>query len=246
MQISKEGLNRVFDTKSSNLEIVLFGYGTTGTKIYEMLSANFSKITVVDSDEKHIERAKEEGIVTSYRVDITNDSELEELGIDKKILFCAMDEMSLNIFLALSLKSIAEESTLLSISTSAENTRKLKFIGVDKVIDIYESSANRIVDIITRPAVTRVMDEIIYADNGISIEEIEIPPNSFLEDKYVQDVNFKEFGLILIGISDKELGEDFIFVSRGINHKFDAGDILVVMGETPALEEFYKKLTESR
>jgi len=235
----------VFDTKNSNLEIVLFGYGTTGTKIYEMLSTNFSKIKVVDSDEKHIERAKEEGIVTSYFVDITNDSELEELGIDKKILFCAMDEMSLNIFLALSLKSIAKESTLLSISTSAENTRKLKFIGVDKVIDIYESSANRIVDIITRPAVTRVMDEIIYADNGISIEEIEIPPNSFLEDKCVQDVNFKEFGLILIGISDKELGEDFIFVSRGINHKFDAGDILVVMGETPALEEFYKKLTES-
>ncbi len=90
------------------------------------------------------------------------------------------------------------------------------------------------------------MDEIIYVDNGISIEEIEIPPNSFLEGKCVQDVNFKDFGLILIGISDKELGEDFIFVSRGINHKFDAGDILVVMGETPALEEFYKKLTESR
>ncbi len=236
----------MFDTKSSNLEIVLFGYGTTGAKVYEMLSVNFSKITVVDLDESHIEKAKEDGIVTSYRIDITNDSELEDLGLDGKILFCAMDEMSLNIFLALSLKSISHDSTLLSVSTSAENTRKLKFIGVDKVIDIYESSANRIVDIITRPAVTRVMDEIIYADNGISIEEIEIPPDSFLEGKCVQDINFREYGLILIGISDKELGEDFIFVSRGINHKFDAGDILVVMGETPNLEAFYKRLMERR
>ncbi len=236
----------MFDTKSSNLEIVLFGYGTTGAKVYEMLSVNFSKITVVDSDESHIEKAKEDGIVTSYRIDITNDSELEDLGLDGRILFCAMDEMALNIFLALSLKSISHDSTLLSVSTSAENTRKLKFIGVDKVIDIYESSANRIVDIITRPAVTRVMDEIIYADNGISIEEIEIPPDSFLEGKCVQDINFREYGLILIGISDKELGEDFIFVSRGINHKFDAGDILVVMGETPNLEAFYKRLMERR
>jgi len=148
--------------------------------------------------------------------------------------------------LALSLKSISNDSTLLSVSTSAENTRKLKFIGVDKVIDIYESSANRIVDIITRPAVTRVMDEIIYVDNGISIEEIEIPPNSFLDGKCLQEVNFREFGLILIGISDKELGEDFIFVSRGINHKFDAGDILVLLGETSSLEAFYKKLMEKR
>ncbi|WP_456401894.1 potassium channel family protein [Hydrogenimonas sp.] len=236
----------MFDTKSSNLEIVLFGYGSTGSKVYEMLSANFSKITVVDRDEKHIEKAKEEGIVTSVVIDITNDSELEELRLDGKILFCAMDEMALNIFLALSLRSIASDSTILSVSTSAENTRKLKFIGVDKVIDIYESSANRIVDIITRPAVTRVMDEIIYVDNGISIEEIEIPPDSFLEGKCVHDINFREYGLILIGISDKELGEDFIFVSRGINHKFDAGDILVLMGETPSLEAFYKKLTEKR
>ncbi|BBG65634.1 potassium channel protein [Hydrogenimonas sp.] len=236
----------MFDIKSSNLEIVLFGYGSTGAKVYEMLSSSFSKITVVDSDPAHIERAKENGIVTSYLVDITNDSELEELGLDGKILFCAMDEMALNIFLALSLKSISKDSTLLSISTSAENTRKLKFIGVDKVIDIYESSANRIVDIIIRPAVTRVMDEIIYVDNGINIEEIEIPPNSFLDGKCVQDVNFREYGLILIGISDKELGEDFIFVSRGINHKFDPGDILVVMGETQALEDFYKRLMERR
>jgi len=236
----------VFDTKSSNLEIVLFGYGSTGSKVYEMLSANFTKITVVDRDERLIEKAKEEGIVTSVTVDLTNDSELEELGLEGKILFCAMDEMALNIFLALSLRSIASDSTILSVSTSAENTRKLKFIGVDKVIDIYESSANRIVDIITRPAVTRVMDEIIYVDNGISIEEIEIPPDSFLEGKCVHDINFREYGLILIGISDKELGEDFIFVSRGINHKFDAGDILVLMGETPALEAFYKKLTEKR
>jgi len=236
----------VFDIKSNNLEIVLFGYGTTGTKIYEMLSANFSKVTVVDKDERHIEKAKNDGIVTSYLVDITNDSELEELGLNGKILFCAMDEMSLNIFLALSLKSITHDSILLSISTSAENTRKLKFIGVDKVIDIYESSANRIVDIIIRPAVTRVMDEIIYVDNGISIEEIEIPEGSFLDGKCVHEINFKEYGLILIGISDKELGEDFIFVTRGINHKFDAGDILVLMGETPSLEAFYKKLTEKR
>ncbi|WP_457592243.1 NAD-binding protein [Hydrogenimonas sp.] len=236
----------MFDIKSNNLEIVLFGYGTTGTKIYEMLSANFSKVTVVDKDERHIEKAKNDGIVTSYLVDITNDSELEELGLNGKILFCAMDEMSLNIFLALSLKSITHDSILLSISTSAENTRKLKFIGVDKVIDIYESSANRIVDIIIRPAVTRVMDEIIYVDNGISIEEIEIPEGSFLDGKCVHEINFKEYGLILIGISDKELGEDFIFVTRGINHKFDAGDILVLMGETPSLEAFYKKLTEKR
>ncbi|BDY12077.1 potassium channel family protein [Hydrogenimonas cancrithermarum] len=227
-------------------EIILFGYGKLGHRVYEMLSANFSNIIVADSREEAIERAKEDGVVTSFHIDMTDDTALEELGLNGKILFCSMDDMSLNIFLVLSLKSISTDSTIISVSTSAENTRKLKFIGADKVIDLYESSANRIVDIITRPAVTRVLDEIIYVDNGISIEEIEIPPNSFLESKYVYEIDFREYGLILIGITDKELGEDFIFVSRGINHKFDAGDILVLLGESTALEKFYTMLTERK
>jgi voltage-gated potassium channel len=235
----------VFDTKQQSRDIILFGYGKLGQRIYEMLSGTFSKITVVDNDEGHIEEARKNGCVTAELVDLTDDKKLEAIGLEKKILFCAMDEMSMNIFLVLSFRSITIDTTIISISTSAENTRKLKFIGADKVIDIYESSANRIVDIITRPAVTRVLDEIVYVDNGISLEEIEIPHHSFLEGKYVHEIDFKAYGLILIGISDKELGEDFIFVSRGIDHKFDAGDVLVLLGESSALERFYKKLMEA-
>ncbi len=235
----------MFDTKQQSRDIILFGYGKLGQRIYEMLSGTFSKITVVDNDEGHIEEARKNGCVTAELVDLTDDKKLEAIGLEKKILFCAMDEMSMNIFLVLSFRSITIDTTIISISTSAENTRKLKFIGADKVIDIYESSANRIVDIITRPAVTRVLDEIVYVDNGISLEEIEIPHHSFLEGKYVHEIDFKAYGLILIGISDKELGEDFIFVSRGIDHKFDAGDVLVLLGESSALERFYKKLMEA-
>ena len=236
----------MYGSKQESREIILFGFGKLGHRIYEMLSSSFSKITVADNREDIINEAKEYGIDSAFYIDLIDDTKLEELGLDNKILFCAMDEMSLNTFLVLSLKSISTNSTIISVSTSSESTRKLKFIGADKVIDLYESSANRIVDIITRPAVTRVLDEIIYIDNEIRIEEIEIPPNTFLEGKYVSDIDFREFGLILIGIADKELGDDFIFVSRGINHKFDAGDILVLLGESQVLENFYTLLVEHK
>ncbi len=235
----------MFDTKNESREIILFGYGKLGHRVYEMLSTYFSKITVVEQVDALIRDAKEHGIVKSFSVDFKQDQELIDLGLEGKILFCAMDEMAMNIFLVLSLKSMTRSATIISISTSAENTRKLKFIGADKVIDMYEASASRIVDIITRPAVTRVLDEIVFIDNGISLEEIEIPPNSFLEGKYVHDIDFRDFGLILVGITDLEMGDDFIFVSRGIDHKFDAGDILVLLGESTDLENFYKKLYEN-
>jgi len=232
----------VLDLERDCNEIVLFGFGKLGFRIHEALSSAFNEIKIIDNRKDIIESAKKSGIESAFFIDITNDLKLEEVGLDNKILFCAMDEMSLNIFLVLSLKTLSTNSTIISVSTSAENTRKLKFIGADKVIDLYESSANRIVDIITRPTVTKVLDEIIYVDNGISIEEIEIPPNSFLEDKYISDVDFREFGLILIGITDKEISDNFIFATKGINHKFDAGDILVLLGESKVLENFYTLL----
>ena len=236
----------MYGLKQESREIILFGFGKLGYRIYEMLSSIFSKIIVADNRKEIVYNAKKYGIKSAFHIDLVDDSKLEELGLDNKILFCTMDEMSLNIFLVLSLKTISSNSTIISVSTSIEDTRKLKFIGADKVIDLYESSANRIVDIITRPAVTQVLDEIIYLDNEIKIEEMEIPPNSFLEDKYVSDVDFRDFGLILIGITDRELGDDFTFVSRGINHKFDEGDILVLLGESQALENFYTLLNGAK
>ena len=232
----------MLDLKRDCNEIVLFGFGKLGFRIHEALSSAFNEIKIIDNRKDLIESAKKSGIESAFLIDITNDLKLEEVGLDNKILFCAMDEMSLNIFLVLSLKTLSTNSTIISVSTSAENTKKLKFIGADKVIDLYESSANRIVDIVTRPTVTKVLDEIIYVDNGTSIEEIEIPPNSFLEDKCISDVDFREFGLILIGITDKEIGDNFIFATKGINHKFDAGDILVLLGESKVLENFYTLL----
>lgn len=232
----------MYGSKLDSREIILFGFGKLGHKIYEMLTTNFNKITVADNREDIVAEAKKYGIESAFYIDLVDDCKLTELGLNNKILFCAMDEMPLNIFLVLSLKTISTNCTIISVSTSSESTRKLKFIGADKVIDLYESSANRIVDIITRPAVTKVLDEIIYIDNEIRIEEIEIPPNSFLEDRCVSEIDFRKFGLILIGITDKEIGDDFIFVSRGINHKFDEGDILVLLGESQALEDFYNIL----
>jgi len=232
----------VLDLERDCNEIVLFGFGKLGFRIHEALSSAFNEIKIIDNRKDLIESAKKSGIESAFLIDITNDLKLEEVGLDNKILFCAMDEMSLNIFLVLSLKTLSTNSTIISVSTSAENTKKLKFIGADKVIDLYESSANRIVDIVTRPTVTKVLDEIIYVDNGISIKEIEIPPNSFLEDKCISDVDFREFGLILIGITDKEISDNFIFATKGINHKFDAGDILVLLGESKVLENFYTLL----
>lgn len=228
----------------SDSPVILFGYGSAGRMIYGMLTAAKHKISVVDDDLSRIEAAKAEGIADALCIDLTDDAQIGEIGVidGKQILYCSLDDVSMNIFLTLSLRTLYPESAIIAISNSVENSKKLHYCGADKVIDIYESSANRIVNILTRPAVTQVMDEIIFVQNDISIEEIVLPPGSFLENKKISEVNLGGFGIIMVGIADKELSDQMILATKGIDHKLDSGDILVVVGYDVDLERFKQKI----
>jgi voltage-gated potassium channel len=94
----------------------------------------------------------------------------------------------------------------------------------------------------TKPAVTKALDEIVYNQNNIKMAEITLPEDSFLEGKPVSDIDFKGMGVILLAIIDEELGHELIFIDHRIDHKLDAGDTLVVIGEIEKLEQFKKSI----
>jgi len=47
-----------------------------------------------------------------------------------------------------------------------------------------------------------------------------------------------------MGIQDKEISKDFIFSSRGINHKIDGGDILVLLGYKQDIQKFMNEILQ--
>ena len=44
--------------------------------------------------------------------------------------------------------------------------------------------------------------------------------------------------MILLGVVDRELGDEFIFATTGTDHKLDSGDVLVVIGPAEEIEKF--------
>ena len=222
--------------KKVESKIFLFGYGSIGKKVYEEIKSckNVNIIDIREDNKKY-----EDGI--SY-IELSDEDYLRDIELDNNIAICAFDDIKKNIYLTLFIKNSFKESFVIAISDSFENNEKLKFLKADKVINLYESSANRVVDIITRPFSTKVLDEIMHKNSDIVIEEIVLPNNSFLEGRYFKEIDFSNYEVIMIGIVDKELGDELIFASKGINHKFDSGDTLVLMGERKKISEFYKKL----
>ncbi len=220
-------------------KIFIFGYGKHGKSIARGLLQEGHRVTIIESNEKQYEDAKEDGFIDCLLMDVTQDSKLEALMVEKgDQLICVMDDEHLNVFLTLSLRPLFPESTLLAISDSIHASQKLQMAGADCVIDLYDSAANRIHNLLKRPTVTRFLDGVFEGKGGIVFREIVIPRGSFMDGMLVDDIDFSLHKVLLIGMVDFELGEHFVFITSGEEHRIDHGDHIVCLGLDEDLDKF--------
>jgi voltage-gated potassium channel len=111
------------------------------------------------------------------------------------------------------------------------------------VIDIYKISANRIHNILNKPVATKLLDSFLSHEGHISYKEIHIPIGSSIDGVKIDDIDFSSYGILLVGIIDVELSHKFIFVTTSeINHKIDAGDVIVCIGHNDDLDKFEQRI----
>jgi len=225
----------------SKNKIAIFGYGNHGKFIAKGLASDGFDVTIVESNKAFYEDAQTNGFNNVLFADVTKDSELKKMNLASfEQLVCVMDDEHLNVFLTLSLRSLFEDSYILSISDSLNVTKKLQMAGANKVIDLYEVSANKIYNLLDRPIATKLLEEFVHNEGAITFKEMLIPEHSFLDGMMAEDVDFSSYGILLVGMIDEELGHAFVFVTAGISHKLDSGDTIVCLGGKEELEAFEK------
>ena len=224
-------------------DIVLFGYGSFGRQLYKSLRSRGHRVKIVVGYDDYVE-IESDAEVEINRINIKRNDDILSLNINaaESIFYCAMNKTANNLFLVLTLKSLYPEANVIANSNSNETTRKLKYAGATSVIDLYEATSRRIVNVLTKPAVSMALDEIVYKQNDLKMLELELQENTFLEGKYVSEIKFRQMGIILIAIIDKELGYELVFTDHRINHKLDAGDILVIVAKEQDISRFQEKL----
>jgi len=224
------------------MKTVLFGFDDFGEKVANQLGKR--ELTVVVFNEEEEKRAKDKFFDVIYFSEI-NDDNLKKLE-DFKIAIAVLKDEDKNLFLCLSLKDLFPDIKLIAKASEKGNEYKYKLAGVNKVINPYEVTANRIMTILKKPLTLRVIEEIIFEDNDLSFAEVEIPKNSFLDGKYIKDVDKEiahNYNILIIAIVDKEMSSNVQFVTKGINHKLDAEDILIVVGDKEDIERFKEDLS---
>ena len=217
----------------------MFGYSKSSSFVAKQLSYEKLHLTLVLSSDEAYEKARADGYIDIKKIDITNDEALKELEVrEEDYLVCVLEDKHYNVFLTLSLHSLFPKTVIVALSDSVHTTQKLKMAGAKRIIDLYQVSANRLHNIIHKPVTTKLVDRLLSPTEEFSFKEISIPEGSPIDGIMVDDFNFEEYKIIMVGMIDKRLTNKFLFVTSGVENRFDNGDIIVCIGYNEDLKRF--------
>jgi len=221
---------------STAKQLIVFGFGDYGEEIAKSLRSIYNEIIIFDQYDRHLTKAKEEGFAKTVKVNVHDDFSFKHLNIQENaIVFCAFDDESFNTFLTLSLRAEFEGLNIIAIGQTKESMHKLKMAGASKVIIIEETGANITYNMLINPLVSSFLEQILSVDHDLHIAEIVIKKDSEIIGKKLKElISWPD--VIILGLIDKEISDDFIFAHSGYNHKIDEGDALILLGKNETIE----------
>lgn len=130
-------------------KILFLGYTHKSAHLCKMLREHAIDVCIYDVDAQRLEHAKNDGFAECKNIEKYTEK-LDD--IDASLVVCAMDEEALNVYYAITLKSMGFAHDIIALSDSKEDNRKLYLAGVDKIFDMYEESANHFIRLISSKA----------------------------------------------------------------------------------------------
>jgi voltage-gated potassium channel len=210
---------------------VICAYGRVGRAVAAELREQGAPFLVIDTDPGLVPLMDAEGIV-HMTADPTSEEVLREAGITRaRGLVCAVDSDAVNVFITLTARALAPTVPIVARASQAESVDKLMRAGADRVVSPYELSGRRMGFLVSRPAVLDFLDLVQFAPD-LRLEEIIVRPGSFLEGRTVGDASRRIPGVVVLACKK---GEE-LMASPAPDTPLVAGDLLVAMGPTRALE----------
>ena len=227
--------------------IAIFGYNSLSFEVATRLNLKEYELIIIDSDEEKLAAANEKGFHTKA-IDYRSDDSLRETGIGRNIdaIFCFFSEDSENVFLTISARALDKDLEIISVVDDPDSAEKLLAAGANKIINPYEICGKKINEMVKKPHIASMLEQTIFGRQDLNMAEVEIPKRSYLENTTISDLNLGEkHNLILIGVIDKELGDELHFAVGEKEHKLDAGDILVVLDPSREIRSYKNDITNS-
>lgn len=245
-------LQRVFGRRRVERQIehlaehyIVCGFGRMGRVVCKELAAKPVPFVVIDRDPEALGRTEEEGFL-AVDGDATEDRVLVHAGIARaRGLVSALSRDEDNVYVVLSARQLNPDLLIVARAEDERSETKLKHAGATRVVSPYVLGGSRMAGALLRPAVLDVIDLAThYRSIELKIEEFAVAGGTFAVGGTLRQSGVREdLGLIVIAI--KKAGGEMLY-NPGAEVRIEAGDSLVVMGQTASLQELERRLRKLR
>ena len=220
----------------SRSRFLICGLGNFGTYLARKLFENGQEVVAIDINEKRVGDAKDY-VSEAVVADVSQREALEQLGLDKidaAVISLGEARIDASILATLYLRDLGIKRIIVK-TISTDHARIVEKIGATEVIFPEKEAALRLADRLSNPNVF----EQITLHEGYALVEMMAPKE--LRDKTLMEAGIRsKYGITVVWINRKAPnGKEVSIVPRPEDRILE-GDVLFVLGEEKAIEEFKK------
>ena len=225
-------------------DVKVFGYGEFAKEIVSQVNDVYRTVTVYALDSKSLDEITRSGS-EAHLFDLgDNWDEFNALDLKETLFICALDDDADNVFLTISLRDQFPDARLIGIASTHEHASKLSLAGAQKVISKLQATADMIIDVLEKPVVTKIINDILDEETTLKSMQLTISQTSTLLGQRLEILSHKmQNSLIILAVVDKEEKTLFLFTAKGAKHILEEGDILVLIGYDEELEKFTRSVS---
>lgn len=227
--------------KISTLEnhIVVCGAGRVGKSVILELREGKDKFVIIEKELDRLEELRLEKEILFIAGDATEDKVLLSARVKHaKGVITTLPEDAGNLLITIACKDFNPAVRVVSRANRPESIIRLKRAGADIVICPSAIAGNRMALSVLKPAsVAYVQSLIEEREIDLELEELSLAPGSSLAGKKIKDSHFREhYGIILLAI--RRGNQDII--SPKLEEELLPGDLLVLCGSSAQLARLEK------
>ena len=216
---------------------IICGAGEVGKYILDELHKTNRDFVVIEENDAAIEKLEQKGNVLYIKGNAADDNVLLESGIKQaRGLVTTLPTDKDNLFVVITARSLNPNIRIVTRSLEDGSVAKLTRAGADAVVSTNVIGGLRMASTLVRPNVVSFLDKMLRSDSGLRVEEVEIPDNSSLIGKTLQQSQINEkTGLVIISIKNKET-ETYQHNPKQ-TYVLSKKDVLIVIGDTAIVEK---------
>jgi voltage-gated potassium channel len=227
--------------------VIICGYGRMGKVLAQEFVKIKQKFIVIDNDDDKLLHSNSQNIL-SIKGDATDSAFLSSVGINKgaSSIIALTNSDAVNLSIILTARSSNPNINIIARANNEKVKEKLFLAGANEVIATNEISALVAAEYIGQPIAFDAIDDILLDSDGAVMDEVEILQKSNFIGYKLENINFSNFNLTLIGIVETSKDKTFKFNPKPDQYVINEKDILIVIGHKESVAKFKIDLISSK